>query len=55
MDRTQEEFFKEIKIRITEDTILAIPSTEYPFHIHVDFSNVKTSCMLIQQFPEGKE
>ena len=43
-----------IKDRISEDTILAIPSTEYAFHIHVDSSNVDTGCILIQQFPEGK-
>ena len=49
-----EELFKEIKTRISEDTILAVPSTEYPFHIHVDSSNVGTSCILVQQFPEGK-
>ena len=49
-----EELFKEIKTRISEDTILAIPSTEYPFHIHVDSSNVGTGCILVQQFPEGK-
>ena len=42
------------KDRISEDTILAIPSTEYLFHIHVDSSNVGTGCILIQQFPEGK-
>ena len=49
-----EELFKEIKTRISEDTILAVPSTEYPFHIHVDSSNVGTGCILVQQFPEGK-
>ena len=38
----------------SEDTILAIPSTEYSFHIHVDSSNVGTGCILVQQFPEGK-
>ena len=43
-----------IKDRISEDTILAIPSTEYPFHNHVDSSNVGSGCILIQQFPEGK-
>ena len=43
-----------IKDRISEDTILAIPSTEYPFHIHVDSSNVGTGCILIQQFAEEK-
>ena len=35
-----EKIFQMIKDRISEDTILAIPSTEYPFHIHVDSSNV---------------
>ena len=43
-----------IKDRISEDTILAILSTVYPFHIHVDSSNVGTGCILIQHFPEGK-
>ena len=49
-----EKLFCDIKKRITEDTILAVPSTKYPFHIHVDSSNVGTGCILIQQFPEGK-
>ena len=45
-----EKIFQTIKDRISEDTILAIPSTEYPFHIHVDSSNVGTGCNLIQPF-----
>ena len=49
-----EKTFQMIKDRISEDTILAIPYNEYPFHIHVDSSNVGTGCILIQQFPEGK-
>ena len=49
-----EQLFKEIKTRISEDTILAKPSTKHPFHIHVDSSNVGTGCILVQQFPEGK-
>ena len=32
----QEKLFQSIKDRISEDTILAVPCTEYPFHIHVD-------------------
>ena len=39
---------------MSEDTILAISSTEYPIHLHVDSSNVGTGCILIQQFSEGK-
>ena len=46
-----EEIFKEIKTRISEDTILAVPSTKYPFHLLVDSSNVGTGCILVQQFP----
>ena len=49
-----ETLLQSIKDRIGEDTILAVPSTDYPFHIHVDSSNVGTGCILIQQFPEGK-
>ena len=49
-----EKFFQAIKDRISDDTILAVPSTDYPFHIQVDSSNVGTGCILIQQFPEGK-
>ena len=49
-----EQLFQAIKDRISEDTILAVPSTDYPFHIHVDSSNVGTGCILIQQFSEGK-
>ena len=49
-----EKLFQSIKDRISEDTILAVPSTDYPFHTHVDSSNVGTGCIQIQQFPEGK-
>ena len=49
-----EKLFQSIKDRISEDTILAVPSTDYLFHIHVDSTNVGTGCTLIQQFPEGK-
>ena len=50
-----EKLFNSIKERIHKDTILAVPSTYYPFHVHVDSSNVGTGCILIQQFPEGKK
>ena len=49
-----EALFNCIKERIHKDTVLAVPSTDYPFHIHVDSSNVGKGCILIQQFPEGK-
>ena len=49
-----EALFNSIKERVHKDTVLAVISTDYPFHIHVDSSNVGTSCILIQQFREGK-
>ena len=49
-----EKLFQSIKDRISEDTILSVPSTDYLLHIHVDSSNVGTGCILIQQFPQGK-
>ena len=49
-----EKLFQSFKDRISNDTILAVRSTTYPFQIHVESSNVGTDCILIQQFPEGK-
>ena len=49
-----EKIFQTIKDRISEDKMLAIHSTDYPFPIHVDSSNVGTGFILIQQFPDGK-
>ena len=49
-----EALFNSIKERIHKDTVLAGPSTEYPFHILVDSAKVGTGCIVIQQFPEGK-
>ena len=39
-----EKVFQSIRDRISEDTILAVPSTDYPLHIHVDSSNDGTGC-----------
>ena len=49
-----EKLFSSIKERNHNDTVLAVPSTDYPFHFHVDSSNAGTVFFLIQQFPEGK-
>ena len=49
-----EALFNSIKERIHKDIVLALPSTDYSFHIHVDSSNVGTGCILIQQIPERK-
>ena len=44
-----------MKEDISSDTVLAIPDVRYPFHIHVDSSNVGTGSILVQEFPEGKK
>ena len=49
-----EKVFQSIKDRISEVTFLAVPSTDYPFHLDVNSSNVGSGCNLIQQFSEGK-
>ena len=50
----QEKLFQSIKDSISEDTILAVPCTHYPFRFQVDSSNAATSCTLIQQFPRKR-
>ena len=50
-----EKLFTTFKERTHQDTVLAVPSTVFPFHIHVDSSNVGAGCFLTQQFPEGKK
>ena len=47
--KEHEDLFTDIKSRICEDTILVVPSTEYPFHIHVDSSNAGTGCILVSR------
>ena len=49
-----EKLFKSIKERIHKDTVLTVSPIDYPFHIHLDSSNVGTGCILIQQFSEGE-
>ena len=50
----RETLFNSIKKRIHKKTVLAVPSTYYPFHIRMDSSNVGRGCIFIQQFHEGK-
>ena len=49
-----EELFRNIKERISEETILAVPNPKYPFHIHVNSSSIGTGFILLQEFPSGK-
>ena len=49
-----EELFRNIKDRISEETILAVSNPKYPFHIHVDSSSIGTGSILVQEFPSGK-
>ena len=43
-----------IRDRISKNTNLAVPSTDYTFQILVDSSNFGTGCIFIHRFPEGK-
>ena len=49
-----EKLLDDIKDRVSEDTILAIPDTKHPFHVHVDASSIGVGSILVQEFPEGK-
>ena len=49
-----DQVFKQIKEDISSGTVLAIPDVSYPFHIHLDSSNVGTFSILIQEFRERK-
>ena len=49
-----EKLFQSIRDRISGDIIIAVLSTDFAFHFHVDSSNVETGCKLIQHFSEGK-
>ena len=49
-----EKLFQNIKDRIGEETVLAVPNAKYPFHIHVDSSSIGTGSILVQEFPNGK-
>ena len=49
-----EEIFIGLKTRTSEETILAVPLTEYHLQIHVDSSNIATGCMLVKQVLEAK-
>ena len=48
-----ETLLNDLKGRISEDTILSIPSERYPFQNHVKYSSVGTVYILVQEFPEG--
>ena len=50
-----DQLFKQIKQDNSSDTVLAILDVRYPFHIHLDSSNVGTGSILVQEFPEGKK
>ena len=49
-----EELFEDFKTRISKNTTLVVPLTQYPFFIHVDSFNVGTGCTLVQRFSKGK-
>ena len=54
--KEREEIFRNIKDRISEETILAVPNPKYPFHIRVDSTSIGTGSILVIHdfFREGK-
>ena len=52
--KEHEEFFRIIKERNSEETILAVPNPKYSIHIQVDSSSIGTGSILVQEFPSGK-
>ena len=52
--KEHEKFFQNIKDTISEEIILAVPNPKYPFHFHVESSNIGTGSILVQEFPTGK-
>ena len=52
--KEHEELFRNLKDRISEQTILAVPNPKYPFHIHVDSSSIGTGSIWVQKFASGK-
>ena len=52
--KEHEKLFQNIKDRISEETILAVPNPKYPFHIQVDSSSIGIGSILVQEFPSGK-
>ena len=52
--KEHEKIFQNIKHRIGEETILAVPNPKYPFHIHVYSFSIGTGSIMVQEFPSGK-
>ena len=52
--KEHEELLRNIKDRITEETILAVSNPKYPFHTHVDSASIGTGSILVQKFPSGQ-
>ena len=52
--KEHEELFRNIKDRISEETIIAVRNPKYPFHFHVDSSSIGFGSILVQEFPNGK-
>ena len=46
--KDHEKLFQNIKNRISEETILAVPNPRYPFHIHVDSSSIANGSIMVQ-------
>ena len=47
-------FFRKIKDRISEETILAGPNHKFQFLIHVESTRIGTGSSLVKEHPNGK-
>ena len=54
LDTRTEKIVNDIKSRISEDTVFAIPDSNYLFYVHVDDSSVGVRSTVVQELPEGK-
>ena len=52
--KEHEKLIQNIKDRISDETLLAVPNPKHPFHIHVESSSISTGSILVQEFPSGK-
>ena len=53
-DEKHEKVFDILKEKFAQDISLAIPNINYPFHIHADWSNQGTGCILEQPYIDRK-
>ena len=49
-----DKLFQNVKGRISEGTVMAVPNREYPLYTHLDSSSIVTGSILVQEIPRRK-